>query len=173
MMKFFDGEYNELEYEIFEEHLKCCKKCAFDFTSMKEVLSAVETDALADPPEDFEARVMEKVRCAKSAKRQKASKWITILYNSVAVISVLLAAVLMSGKNISDLINILKQIGMCLVSFRSLIQTVFTITMGIVNPIADALIILRQISAAIMQEYVYMVAALILVALGMNKLYTN
>lgn len=173
MMKFFDGEYNELEYIEFEEHLKCCKKCALDFANMKKVLSAVETDALIEPPENFESDVMAKVSRIKRAKQQKSKKWIVILYKTAAVICVFLLATLMYGKNLLDVSNMIEQMDAYAVPLKSLIHVVLTIIMVLPDSVADTLQILNQVATAIVQEYVYVFAAPILVALGMNKLYTN
>ncbi|HHV98356.1 MAG TPA: hypothetical protein GXX36_02080 [Clostridiaceae bacterium] len=173
MMKFFDGEYNELEYAIFEEHLKDCEKCALNFANMKEVLSAVETDAMMDPPENFETEVMEKVRRVKSAKRQKPAQWVVIAYKAAAVVSALLLAVFMYGKAGSNISSIMEQMDAYAIPLRGLIQTLLTIIMTLTDGVVDTLQILTLVGTAIVQEYVYILAALILMALGMKKLYTK
>jgi len=173
MMKFFDREYNESEYVIFEEHLKSCEKCALDFANMNEVLSAVETDAITEPPENFETEVMAKVRSIQSVKLQKPAKWVVITYKAVAVISVLLMAALIYGKKGSEISSIMGQMDAYAIPLRGLIHTVLTIIMALMDSVVNTLQILTLVGSAIVQEYVYMFAALILVALGMKKLYTN
>lgn len=172
MMKFFDGEFSELEYARFEKHLKCCEICSVNFVNMKEVLSTIETDAMIEPPEGFEAEVMARIGSIENVKREKGAKWLILLYNSAALISIALLAIFMSGLKEIDFVKTPRQIGACVASIGTLVRVMFHATMGMLNGIIDTVRILQQVGTAITQEHLYTIAALMLLILGMKNLYT-
>lgn len=172
MMKYFDRELDDLEYTRLQKHLGCCERCRVDFDNLKEVLSAVENDAMVEPPEEFDAEVMAKINYDRSSERKKASGWLVLLYNSVIVISTVLLIVFMSDAKGIEFVKTLKQIGACLTSFASLVQGMFITIMGMFEGIIDTMRIMQQVGAAIAEEDLYAIGALLLIILGMKNLFT-
>ncbi|WHH58369.1 zf-HC2 domain-containing protein [Petroclostridium sp. X23] len=69
MMKFFDGETNDIDHYYFKQHLKSCPDCAEQYAVLSEVIGFMEEQPLLDPPEDFEECVMQSIRDTSSRKK--------------------------------------------------------------------------------------------------------
>lgn len=61
MMKYFDGNINEIELERLTKHNKGCRQCADEFDALKEAIFAVEDMPELEIPEGFETRIMGKI----------------------------------------------------------------------------------------------------------------
>ncbi|HEX3028226.1 MAG TPA: zf-HC2 domain-containing protein [Clostridia bacterium] len=85
MMRYFDGNLNDIETAQFRQHLKTCQKCKEDFESMKEIFDNLGEDFAAEPPDDFEIQVMEKIAIVEANRKKKSARFIAFLYSFAAL----------------------------------------------------------------------------------------
>lgn len=69
MMKYFDGELNDLDFYHLKQHTRSCVTCSNEFETMSEMIDFMEEQPLLDPPQGFEAKVMKAIN-AETAKKQ-------------------------------------------------------------------------------------------------------
>jgi len=80
MMRYFDSGLNDIETAQMKQHLKSCGKCREDFENLNGVFDFLKTDVSIDPPGDFEANVMHRLRSIEEAQRKKREKALFALY---------------------------------------------------------------------------------------------
>ncbi|MCG8502453.1 MAG: hypothetical protein MJB12_18880 [Firmicutes bacterium] len=61
MMKYFDGEINDLNLYRLKQHMKSCSVCSMQHRTMSEIIECMGEQPLLEPPEDFEDCVMNAV----------------------------------------------------------------------------------------------------------------
>ena len=71
IMKYFDGELNNIEEAQFKQHLKICPDCGSEFRCMQTIFTAIKTKAEIEPPADFETRVMDRVASIEKKEKKK------------------------------------------------------------------------------------------------------
>lgn len=74
MMKYFDGEMDEAGEKQFREHLKTCGDCSDEFSCMEAIFASLDEKVGIEPPDDFEARVMDKVALIENQKGKEAGR---------------------------------------------------------------------------------------------------
>jgi predicted anti-sigma-YlaC factor YlaD len=92
IMKHFDGEGNDIEEVQFRQHLKSCKSCSDEFSSMEAIFAALGTQTDIEPPANFEAMVMDKVGIIEKQRRENNSRWLVLIYNAATVLSIYILA---------------------------------------------------------------------------------
>ncbi|HOV26424.1 MAG TPA: zf-HC2 domain-containing protein [Pseudobacteroides sp.] len=85
MMKYFDGNISSKEDECLKEHIKSCTSCGAEFKSLSDIFNCYEEDVAIEPPEGFEASVMEKVREYDELRRKRLDRNLMIVYASTFV----------------------------------------------------------------------------------------
>lgn len=86
MMRYFDGETNDIETAQLKQHLKTCKKCSEEYENLKEVFSFLETDIEIEPPQDFEASVMSRINVLELERKMKTERALFILYGAATAV---------------------------------------------------------------------------------------
>ncbi len=95
IMKFFDRELNDIEEAQLKQHLKICKNCSEEFTSLKEIFDIVEQDSGIEPPEGFELQVMNRIE--QEAKNYKKPSDNMFVYNILLVSISLVFVIFIAG----------------------------------------------------------------------------
>ena len=90
IMRYFDGTLNDIESAKMKQHLKGCLKCNAEYEDMKEILSTLENGDLIEPPEDFELKVMEKIKTIQPNWREVPNSTIKFIYGFTSFLLVLL-----------------------------------------------------------------------------------
>jgi predicted anti-sigma-YlaC factor YlaD len=114
IMKFFDGNIGSTEEESLKEHIKSCAGCQTEFNSLNEIFNCYEEDNnTVEPPEGFEASVMEKVRAYEEYRHKRVDRYLMIIYGSTfLVLGIISMIVLIYLKNGAFLGSSVKNDGM-------------------------------------------------------------
>lgn len=86
LMKFFDGNISTTEDESLKEHIKSCVDCRTEFNSLNEIFNCYEEDNTVEPPEGFEASVMERVREYEDQRRKRVDRYLMVIYGATFVV---------------------------------------------------------------------------------------
>ncbi|HEY9059163.1 MAG TPA: zf-HC2 domain-containing protein [Pseudobacteroides sp.] len=86
LMKFFDGNISTAEDGSLKEHIKSCVSCRTEFDSLNEIFNCYEEDNTVEPPEGFEASVMEKVNEYENQRRKRVDRYFMIIYGATFVV---------------------------------------------------------------------------------------
>jgi len=88
MTLYIDGELEDKEKKIFEEHIEDCEGCRKELEDYKKIISMLQNMTEEDPPKGYCNRLHEKLLKAKAkSKISVRSKWMK--YGSIAAIFVL------------------------------------------------------------------------------------
>lgn len=90
IMKYFDGSLNDIESAQLKQHLKVCMKCNAEFEDMKVILTTLENGDMIEPPEDFEFKVMEKIKTITPPTRVVPDSTVRFIYGFTSFLLVLL-----------------------------------------------------------------------------------
>jgi hypothetical protein len=173
MMRYFDGNQNDIENAQLKQHVKSCSTCNRDFESLKEIFCAIETKNSIEPPQDFEVNVMEKINALEMTRKKRADAILIFTYSFVTVILTALAVLFMArlnGINIFDLFSTTDK------SISSFPDTLFTManilntTYHIFIKIADALF---QVVNVLTGTYYFMIAILLCFCIMLPKAFTG
>jgi len=61
MMKYFDGEINDIDSYRLKQHIKNCSVCSEQYSLLSDAIDYIESQPLLDPEEGFEECVMEEI----------------------------------------------------------------------------------------------------------------
>ncbi len=172
MMKHFDGEMNEADEVRFRQHLKTCAACREEFDCMAEIFNSLETEGTVEPPDGFEAAVMEKVNALEETRREKSSKLIVWLYNAATVVSIILLMVFVADVRQGGVLSAIDTLTEYFGSFTSIASAVFGVIGDMFGLLAGVGGILLQVFISIVKTYYYIFIALIVVLLAVQRLYT-
>jgi len=103
MMKYFDGDINDVECAQLRQHTKICKSCREEFEQMKGILESLESDSLAEPPSDFQDQVMAKID---SFEKERKRNLEAVIYGIPILILISLPAIIFirfSGNRVMDM----------------------------------------------------------------------
>lgn len=117
MMKYFDGEINDIDFYYFKQHLKSCPACSEQYTIMSEVLGYMEKQPSMDPPEDFEACVMESIKVLPVSRKSFIRMPLSILYVLLATAFLMFtiwAVIFLNSITAIDLIQLIMRNGLTL-----------------------------------------------------------
>lgn len=90
MMKYFDGDMNDIEQAQFRQHLKACKSCSENFESMSEIFGILKEESGVEPPLNFEAGVMQRLEAVEEARRRRTERILFAIYSlATAILGVL------------------------------------------------------------------------------------
>lgn len=171
MMKYFDGERNDIEEARFRQHLKNCVQCGEEFNCMAEIFSSLETAGTVEPPEDFEAKVMKKVNAVEKARREQSSRMLVLLYNAATVVSIILLMVFVADIRQGGMASAAESIREYFGSFSGILAAVFGVISDVFGLLGGVLAVIVQVFVSIVKTYYYIFIALALVLLAVQRLY--
>lgn len=155
MMKYFDGDFNDIEKQQFKQHLMMCGKCNEDFKQLGSILNFLGDAVDVEPPQDFEANVMEKVHAFELEKKKKTGKILILLYNLTVVISVALLIVFFAGTKGVTIPETLKLIDICADSLAGTISAMLGALTTVFSLMAGVFRTLFQVGFSIITDYYY------------------
>lgn len=102
LMRYFDKDLNDIEAVKLKQHLKACRECSEEFVSLSEIFSFVESDITLEPPEDLEAKVMDKIRHLAPSPKVQPDRGVKLFlyfysFTSLALIAAVLLFSLVFG----------------------------------------------------------------------------
>jgi len=84
MMKYFDGDCNDIEFAQLKLHMKTCKTCAEEFENLGVVMAGLNQYTSPEPPQDFEVQVMNRINTLEYASKRKFKNMLTLLLCIIA-----------------------------------------------------------------------------------------
>jgi predicted anti-sigma-YlaC factor YlaD len=170
IMKYFDGERNDIEEAQFRQHLKACGSCSDEFNCMAEIFQALETQTEIEPPDNFEAMVMEKVGVIEQQRSERYSKRIVLLYNLATVISILALLIFVADLKQVSVFNAFVKIGEYFSSFSSATSAVLGVVSDIFRLIGGALYVVFEVAFSIFKSYYYVFLTLAVMLIAIQRL---
>jgi len=171
MMKYLDGNLNDIEHAQMKQHLKGCKACSDEFKDLDEIFSFLETTSIVEPPEDFEVNVMKKVNRLEAERKRKTSMGLVFLYHFTAVISFVLLIVFAIGLKEVSIIKVVEQVSGYFTSFSSMLSALYNAAEQIYNVASDIVSVLIQVTVAIFKTYYYVFITLLAMLLAVQKVF--
>ena len=171
IMKYFDGEINDIEEAQFRQHMKTCTKCSEEFSCMSEIFGSLEAANTVEPPEGFEASVMEKVEKVELARKDKNSRMLVLLYNAATVVSIILLMIFVADLKQVSVFNAFEKIGQYFGSFTSAAAAVFGVVGDIISLLTGVIGVILDVAVSIVKSYYYIFMTLIGLLLAIQKLY--
>lgn len=171
MMKYFDQDRNEMEDARLAQHLKSCADCSEEFNAMSEIFGALESEGTIEPPEGFEAMVMEKVNAVEATRRERSSRMLVLLYNAATVLSIILLMVFVADVRQGSVFSAFESIREYFGSFSSIISAVFGVVSDIFGLLAGVVKVIVEVFVSIVKTYYYIFAALAVLLLAIQRLY--
>lgn len=170
IMKHFDGEGNDIEEVQFRQHLKSCKSCSDEFSSMEAIFAALGTQTDIEPPANFEAMVMDKVGIIEKQRRENNSRWLVLIYNAATVLSIIFLLIFVADLKQVSVFNAFEKIGEYFNSFSSATAAVIGVVRDILILIGGALMVVFDVAFSIVKSYYYVFLALILILVAIQRL---
>jgi len=171
IMRYFDGAINDIEEAQFKQHLMTCRSCSEQFDCMNEILGTLESTVAAEPPEDFEARVMEKVDSIEKTRKEKNASMLILLYNSATIISIVLLMVFVADLKQVSLFNAFEKIGQYFSSFSNAAEAILGVIADIFGLIAGVVGAVFDVVFSIIKSYYYVFLTLIGLLIAVQKLF--
>jgi predicted anti-sigma-YlaC factor YlaD len=138
IMKYFDGDINDIESAQLKQHLKTCGPCSTDFKNMSDIFGVLERGNPIEPPQNFEAQVMSKINAYEVEKRKRTDRSLGFLYTAACMMLLLLSVLLMIDINGIDVYRVAGRAGEAFSSLASLtlavqstVYALFTLAKGV------------------------------------------
>lgn len=80
IMKYMDGEINDLERTQLMRHISECSMCNLEFQQLTSIMGVLNEQSNIEPPDDFEAAVMHKVNLLDIYNKKQKEKKLMLLY---------------------------------------------------------------------------------------------
>lgn len=80
MMKYLDGELSDSEHAQLIHHINKCNQCCVEFQEYNSIVKALEEDKGIEPPENFEIKVMSKIKLIDNNAKLRREKRLVLLY---------------------------------------------------------------------------------------------
>ncbi|MEN6313524.1 MAG: zf-HC2 domain-containing protein [Clostridiaceae bacterium] len=170
MMKYFDGELNDMEEVQFRQHLKTCKSCSVEFSCMENIFASLEEQPDIEPPSNFEAMVMEKVAIIEEKRSEKNTRWLVLIYNAATLLSIVLLLIFVADLKQVSVLSAFKQIGEYFRSFSSATSAVLGVVHDIFRVIGGALWVVVDVAVSIFKTYYYVFLALVVLLFAIQRL---
>lgn len=125
MMKYFDGEMNDLDAHQLKQHIKNCAVCGQEYESMKEAIAYMEQPPLLDPPGDFEVCVMDAIKTEAAQEKDYISAPIKFMMVCVAFGMLMLTGwmvIIFHNISITDLVSTTMRYGFTAEVFSNIID---------------------------------------------------
>lgn len=170
IMKYFDGEHNDIEEAQFRQHLKTCVNCSEEFNCMEAIFTTLETKTDIEPPANFEAMVMDKVAVIEKDRKEKVSKQIVWVYNAATLLSIILLLVFVADLKQVSVFSAFIKIGEYFSSFSSAAAAVVGVVQDLFGLIGNALLAVLDVAFSIVKSYYFVFLALILMLFVIQRL---
>lgn len=170
IMKYFDGERNNIEEAQFRQHLEICPDCSNEFHCMENIFTALETKVELEPPADFETCVMDRVASIEKERKEKSSKRIVWLYNASTLLSIILLLIFVADLKQVSILSAFDKIAGYFGSFSSAAAAVAGVVKDLFGLISNALIVVADVAFSIIKSYYYVFLALIIIVLTIQRL---
>lgn len=164
MMKYFDGELNDIENAQLRQHMKTCKRCSQEFGGLDEIVKMLETDSLIEPPEDFEMKVMEKISTLEVSRSKATSRGLVLLYNFTTLVSVVLLLVFVAGLKEINLFGAFSSFSDFTAGIYAFATDAFNMVWGIVKAFI-------QVAVILVKTYYYVFITLLALLLAVQKTF--
>lgn len=170
IMKYFDGEINDMEEVQFKQHLKSCRSCSDEFNCMESIFTSLEEQTDIKPPSNFEAMVMDKVGVIEKQRSEKNSKRLVLIYNAATLLSIILLLIFVADLKQISVFSAFEKIGEYFNSFSSATAAVLGVVHDILRLIGGALMVVLDVAFSIVKSYYYVFLALIVMLLVIQRL---
>lgn len=152
MMRFFDGDLDDISRAQLKQHLKTCKECCQEFENLSSILACLEKDNGIEPPLNFEEEVMTKIQALEAIKKRNIRILMYAIPILIAIsISMLTTAKLMGGFAFDILVDSIGDyIGVAGIATKvyNTIEVLFKLSSGVASGI-------YEVSIAIVRTYYY------------------
>lgn len=170
MMKYFDGEMDEAGEKQFREHLKTCGDCSDEFSCMEAIFASLDEKVGIEPPDDFEARVMDKVALIENQKRERSGKRIVWLYNFATLLSIILLLIFVADMKDVSIFSAFDRITGYFGSFSTVTAAISGAVKDLFGLLVNSLAAVADIALSIVRSYYYAFIVLILTVLAVQRL---
>lgn len=170
IMKYFDGEINDIEEAQLMQHLKTCKSCSEEFRCMKEVFATIQAESGIEPPENFEAMVMDKINALEYAQKQEYSRMLVLLYNAASIVSILLMLFFVADIKQFDILGAAGRLQEYMGSFSNAASAVLGVAKDLFGLVASIFNSLFVICFTIVKSYYYVIIALLAILAAIQRL---
>jgi hypothetical protein len=167
IMRYFDSNLNDIESAQLKQHLKVCKKCSCEFEDMRLILSSLENDNIIEPPEDFEMKVMDRIKALQPSVNSVPESTIKFIYGFTSFLLILLLFMFtlnMMGpgllESITSRFTALNSIFDIVISIRGFLGAIFSFIGDLSNTIIKMLIVIAKT-----YYYIIILAAVMLFAI--------
>ncbi len=172
IMKYFDGEKSIAQDEQFKKHLDSCPDCRDEFSSMETIFESIEEQAAVEPPENFEAMVMEKVNLYEKQRSKRNSTLIVLTYNAATLLSIVLLLIFVADIKQFSVLTAFEQIKEYIGSFSSATEAVFGVVGDISRLLGNAIVTVAKAAFTVVRSYYYVFLALIVMLFAIEKLFS-
>ncbi len=170
MMKYFDGEPDEADELQFRQHLQACDGCKDEFNQLETIFTALGAKAEVEPPDNFEAMVMDKVAIIEKEREERKAKRIVWLYNGTIILSIVLMLFYVADMKHVNVVSAFEKIGEYFTSFSSVTAAVAGVVRDLFGLLGNALLVVADVALSIVKSYYYVFLTLTLTILLVQRL---
>lgn len=170
IMKYFDGELNDIEEVQFRQHLKSCSSCSDEFNCMETIFTTLEEQTGIEPPDNFEAMVMEQVGAFEKKRKERNSRQLVLIYNATTLLSIVLLLVFVADLKQVSVFSAFEKIGEYFNSFTSVTAAIIGVVQDIFVLIGGAIMVVLDVAFSIFRSYYYVFLALIAMLFAIQRL---
>jgi Fe2+ transport system protein B len=174
IMGYFDGNLNDIESAQLKQHLKACKNCSCEFEDMKLILNTLENDNKIEPPEDFEVKVMDRIKTIQHEWKKVPDNTIKFIYGFTTFLLVLL--LFMFTMNIFMGEGVLEAITTRFSSLKSFISIIFSMydfAQTIISVIGDLAYAIVRMVVIIVKAYYYILILVAVMLFAIQWMYVS
>jgi len=147
MMSYFDANINDIEMASLKQHLKLCKNCSNEFEGLKSVLNAIDINNGIEPPENFEAEVISKIKSYEVIHKKLNERLIAFFCTSVTiamVVSVIILSEIINAPAVRELLGRFGVFSGMLLTIYNIVDTIFVFAAGILNGLVTAVFLIGK-----------------------------
>ena len=133
-------------------------------------LSTLDEKVEIEPPDDFEARVMDKVALIENQRKERSEKRIVWLYNIATLLSIVLLLIFVADMKEVSVFSAFERLGEYFGSFSTVTAAIFGAVKDIAGLLIDVLAAVADIALSIVRSYYYAFIVLILAVLAIQRL---
>lgn len=173
MMKYFDGELNDIENAYLKQHVKVCKNCGEKYDELNEILNFLENGGDMEPPCDFEKNVIDKINFFESKRKRRTEGILAVFYALTGIILLMLSSMVIINLRDFSLLEAVQKTGESLNSFSSLLFALYNVFRLFYDMAAGIFEALAMVVFAVMRTYYYVFIPLLLMLLIMQRMFIN
>ena len=137
---------------------------------MEAIFKTLDVKVEIEPPDDFEARVMEKVASIENQRKEKTTKRIVWLYNCATLLSIVLLFIFVADMKQVSLFSAFERLGEYFGSFSTVTAAVLGVVRDLAGLLVNAVAVVVEIAFSIVRSYYYVFIVLILTVLAVQRL---